>query len=259
MNTLEIMVDVIGLCAITLIIVSFISLTILYFNSQKKMTLCGLNDDSIRKDVKRILCKIRGKFSSAEQVSAYFEKRKKRNSAVCIIVWSICSVVCVATILFTVFSNLMVGSRHVWLGDTAMIIIQTDSMATANESNDYLFDENDQTNDADRILQYSFITISKNPALIDGIKQGDIVAFSMRSQDGTAEITVVHRLVNIEYNADGESLYTFRGDANPSSMAGEYQIKKDKIVGVFQTDSYQGAKSVLLGHFVAYLQSRSLP
>ena len=77
----------------------------------------------------------------------------------------------------------------------------------------------------------------------------------MLSSDNKTYITIVHRLIEVTYDGEGNPLYTFRGDANPKSMSGEFQISKDKIIGVYETDGYKGTKNLALGYAICYLQS----
>lgn len=257
MNQITMMANIVGCIVVIFVAVAFITLAIFYFAAQKKLIRGGWANLDIQKDVDLQLSKIRGRYSSVEEAERYFAYQKKRSATVRRTVWTIFIVLYLAVIGLIVFSNTVAGDRHVWLGDTAMLTIQTGSMASANLDNAYLFDENGIADESDRILQYSFITISKAPALIEAIQPGDIVAFTMRPEagDGASAITIVHRLICIEQDENGKPLYTFRGDANPSSLAGESRIPAEQIVGVFETAGYQGAKNVPLGYFVTYLRS----
>lgn len=157
-------------------------------------------------------------------------------------------------LLFLLFSRVVGGERHAWLGDTAMLTVATDSMASAHVKNDYLFDENGVASGEDRIPQYTFLTVSRRKEDIDAMRVGDIAAFTMLSETGE-EITVIHRLIRLSAGEDGAPRYTFRGDANPSSMKGEFEIGREAIVGVFTSATYQGAESLFLGCLVTYLRS----
>lgn len=247
MNSVTMMANVVGVIVVIFVATAFITLAIFYLKAQKKLISNGLEDEDIRRDVQAQLDKTRQNYATLGQAKAYFAREEKRQTHLHRLSWAVCVALCALVVGILSFSNVLGGNCHVWLGNKAMLTIQTSSMASVNQSNTYLT-ENDQ-----RIEQYSFITISRDPSHIDGIRVGDIVAFTMESEGKT--LTVVHRLIEIGENSSGDPVYTFRGDANPSSMAGEFQIGKERIVGVFQTKDYQGVKNVALGCFICYLQS----
>ena len=141
---------------------------------------------------------------------------------------------------------------YLWMGGDKKVVYEITRPSTGYEVS--LLDENGNLNEDDRIKQYTLITISKDQNYVNNIKPFDVVAFKMKSTNDNY-LTVIHRLINVDYDEHNEPLYTFRGDANPSSMAGEIKVKKNMIVGVFQTNGYQGKKNVPLGYIVGYLRS----
>lgn len=247
MNSVTMMANVVGVIVVIFVAIAFITLAIFYLKAQKKLITHGLEDDAIRTDVRAMLEKSKEEYSTFPQAQDYFARKKKRETVLQRVMWGVCIAFCLAVVVFLIFSGAVGGNRHIWLGDRAVLTIQTGSMASVNPGNTYLT-ESDQ-----RIEQYSLITISKKQEYIDKIQVGDIVAFSMESEG--EQITVIHRLIEIGENASGAPVYTFRGDANPSSMAGEFQIGKERIVGVFATADFQGTKNVALGHFISYIRS----
>lgn len=247
MNSVTIMANVVGIIVVIFVATAFITLAMFYFKAQKKLMAHGLEDDSIRSDVRAALEKSGDKYSTFSQAQAYFNRQKKQDALIQRITGIACVALCVIVVGFLVFSGAVGGNRHIWLGDKAVLTIQTESMASVHQNNTYLSDS-DQ-----RIEQYALITISKKQEYIDNIQVGDIVAFSMESEG--EQITVIHRLVEIGENQSGEPVYTFRGDANPSSMAGEFRIGKERIIGVFATADFRGVKNVPVGYFVSYLRS----
>lgn len=255
MHSIAIMANIIGVIVVVFVAVAFITLAILYFGAQKRLIDNGLEDESIRREVKAQLSACRRHFSNVETAERYFTKQKKRGDRIRGVVWGIFTVGVAAVFGFVAFSNFIVGERHIWLGDIAMLTIETDSMATADRSNTYLFDANGVADESDRILPYTFITISKSAAHIRALQPGDVAAFTMTEGKEGKTITVVHRLIEIGQDAEGGLRYTFRGDANSASMAGEYQITEDKIVGVLRSSAYQGVENLMLGYFITYLRS----
>lgn len=247
MNSVTIMANVVGIIVVIFVATAFITLAMFYFKAQKKLMAHGLEDDSIRSDVRAALEKSGDKYSTFSQARDYFARKKKEDKILQGVLWGVCIGFCVVVVAFLIFSGAVGGNRHIWLGDKAVLTIQTESMASVHQNNTYLSDS-DQ-----RIEQYALITISKKQEYIDNIQVGDIVAFSMESEG--KQITVIHRLVEIGENQSGEPVYTFRGDANPSSMTGEFRIGKERIIGVFATADFRGVKNVPVGYFVSYLRS----
>lgn len=255
MNSITVMANVVSIVVVIFVAVAFITLTIFYFNAQKKIIANRLEDDVIRKEVRERIIKNRKHYSSVEEAERYFAKKEKHQALYRRAAYMIFIIMYIVFFGMIIFSNLISESRHIWFGDVAMLTIKTDSMATAYKSNEYLFNENGETDENDRIPQFCFITISKKEGYKNSLQVGDIAAFTMDNGDGETEITVVHRIIDIETDKNGDPIFTFRGDANPKSMSGEYAVSGDRIVGVFETDGFSGVKNHFLGHFISYLQS----
>ena len=246
-------VYIVGIVVILLFAIAFITLAIFFFNAKKKNITHSLEDEEIQLEIEQDLKKISKKNKSNENIIAYYNKKQKKNKVFGKIGASIVTIlyiVVVALIGFSVKRN----NQQMWFGNTAMLVIETDSMSQVYKGNTYLKDY-EMMGEENRIAQYSFITITKERKYIDNIKPFDVVAFKMLSSDNKTYLTIVHRLIEVTYDSEGNPLYTFRGDANPKSMAGEFQIAKDMIVGVYETDGYKGIKNLALGYTICYLQS----
>lgn len=255
MNQLTMMANIVGVIVVAFVTVAFITLAILLLGMQKRLCLGGLEDEGMRRDIKARLAVPAGKCRSIAEYRAYFAHQRRRQLVLHRLACAVCTLLFAAVLAFLLFSHLAGGQRHVWLKDTALLTIQTDSMASAHRNNTELFDAAGNADDAERLPQYSLISISREPSHIASIREGDVVAFTMTAEDGRTEITVVHRLIRMETDADGVLRLTFRGDANAESMAGERQITLDRVVGVFRSDAYRGFESLFLGHLVCYLRS----
>lgn len=234
---------------------AFIGIAVLYFNSRKKNILNNLEDDVIESEAKDDYKRFAKRKKQQESITDYYDRKKRFTKRIS----DINTVIAVNLYLIVVTCvgfAFLVSSRNqlVWFLNETSLIIETNSMATAYSGNTYLLDENGKVNEDDRIKQYTLITISKDQEYVNNIKPFDIVAFKMKSTNDNY-ITVIHRLINVSYDENNNPLYTFRGDANPSSMAGEINVSKDMIVGVFKTDGYQGAKNLPLGYIIGYLRS----
>lgn len=251
----NLVVFIISVCVIAFFAIAFIILAVFYFNTKKKSIIHKIDDDEIEKEINEDITKLNKKNKNNESLKSVFERKKEKDKIVSRRTNTLLAIFYV-TILFLLgtFAFVKNQNQQMWFGDSSFLVIETGSMATANSKNDYLKDENGEFNDDDRIAQFSFITINKNEKFINELKPLDIVAFNMYSNEENKNIIVVHRLINVSYD-NGKPLYTFRGDANQSSMVGEINVTKDRIVGVFKSTNYQGAKSFGFGYFVYYLQS----
>jgi len=56
-------------------------------------------------------------------------------------------------------------------------------------------------------------------------KNGDIIVF-----DGNAKHPIIHRVINVS-QLQGKTIYSTKGDNNPSQLATEKQISEDQIIG----------------------------
>lgn len=248
-------VYIVGIVVILLFAIAFITLAIFFFNAKKKTITHSLEDEEIQLEIEQDLKKFAKKNKSNENIIDYYNKKQKKNKVFGKIGVSIVTVLYIAVVALICFSvSVKKNNQQMWFGNTAMLVIETDSMSQAYKGNTYLKDY-EMMGEENRIAQYSFITITKERKYIDNIKPFDVVAFKMLSSDNKTYITIVHRLIEVTYDSEGNPLYTFRGDANVKSMAGEYQIKKDMIVGVYETDGYKGAKNLPLGYAICYFQS----
>ena len=175
------------------------------------------------------------------------EKAKNKSSKILkliskIIGWIIFGIIFIF-FCFSIVNRFM--DNTMMINNNGILVIATPSMQTKNGENDYLF-ENDLN---DQISQYDMITINK-PANPEDINLYDIVAYYSE----TADITIVHRVVDIEI-VDGIYQFQTQGDANANSDQGSYYqsyLTFDDIVGV-----YSGTRIPLIGLFVIFLQSYS--
>lgn len=248
-------VYIVGIVVILLFATAFITLAIFFFNAKKKNITHNLEDEEIQSEVDHDVEKLIKKNKTNESIIERYKKKQKRSKVRGKISASVIALIYVVVVILIGFSvSIKRNNQQMWFGNTAMLVIETDSMSQAYKGNTYLQDDG-KMGDENRIAQYSFITITKEQKYIDNIKPFDVVAFKMLSSDNKTYITIVHRLIEVTYDSEGNPLYTFRGDANIKSMAGEYQIKKDMIVGVYETDGYKGAKNLPLGYAICYFQS----
>lgn len=255
MNDLTTMYNLVGFFVVVFVAVAFITLAILYYASQKRIISSGLDDDKIYKEVKAELKQVYKHHKNAQDASDYIEQKDRRVKVLQNTVMAIRYIIVLGIALFIFISNMYVGdSDHIWFGNYTMITVQTESMETVHDNNRSFLESCGKVEEENRISRYSFLIISKKQSHIDSLQVGDVAAFTMKNADGET-VTVVHRLVDIDHAADGTILYSFRGDANESTMTGEFRLPPERIVGVCSSSGFNGFKSQILGYIVNYLQS----
>ncbi len=234
---------------VILFAVAFIGIAALYFNSKKRLYVATLEDPRVQKDVDHDLAHLERRYGDPKSIAKGVAKRKqreKKSSRITSGILIALYVMLLAVVTFAVIQHQSNG--QMFFGDTAMLVIQTDSMSEVYSANKEYLKEQDLLTEENRIPQYAFITIRKVTAESEPAPY-NVYAFKMDSAEEGKTITVVHRLVEVTIK-DGEKLYTFRGDANPASMAGETLIPFDRIVG-----EWTGYQNLALGMFTVYLQS----
>lgn len=255
MNDLTTMYNLVGFFVVVFVAVAFITLAILYYASQKRIIANGLDDEKINKEVKAELKQVYRRYKDAQDAADYIERKDMSKKAFQNVAMAVRYVIVVGIALFIFVSNMYVGdSDHIWIGDYTMITIQTESMETVHENNVAFLESCGKAGEDNRISRYSFLIVSKKQSHIDSLQVGDVAAFTMKNAEGET-VTVVHRLVDIDHAADGSILYSFCGDANESTMTGEFRLPAERIVGVCSSSAFGGFKSQILGYIVNYLQS----
>lgn len=166
------------------------------------------------------------------------EKVKKRKEAVKIVkdvAFYLTLLIVVPIFIFSVINK--ITKNTTMIGDSGIIVVASGSMSEQNKANDYIFKYN-LNNQFDT---YDIITISKVKKKSD-IKPFDVIAFV--NDEGT---TIIHRVREIRYEADGMH-YVTRGDSNDKDD--EYKPVFEDIVGV-----YTGQRMKGFGAFVIFFQS----
>ncbi len=199
--------------------------------------LTGLLSYLIVNQVKMYLTMVRAGLKDEELRKQNLSKKKRG----CVIDFILSFILCSALIAcfgFSIFVNLQEDN----FSDTipTMSVVKTTSMATRNEKNTYLF-ENDITNQLDR---FDLILTYKKPAEKD-LKLYDIVVYR---QD---DLMVVHRIVGIEEPNEKhpeERYFLCQGDA--VDVPDRFPVKYDQIKGI-----YRDEKVPFVGSFILFMQS----
>ena len=79
------------------------------------------------------------------------------------------------------------------------------------------------------VLKVNDVLIVRDGGSWQDLTIGDIIVFN-RPEGG--DRVIVHRIVDIDIDADGERIVRTRGDANPASIPGtDYPIRQDDYIG----------------------------
>ena len=132
------------------------------------------------------------------------------------------------------------SGEQFYLGDTSYVVIQSGSMDEPVETNTYIQDNNL----TDQIRAYSLIGLEKVESESD-IELYDIVAY----YNNEGEL-IVHRVISIQTNDQGETTYTLRGDANSFTDDIERALTFNQIEA-----KYNGFQNFGLGIVINYARS----
>lgn len=79
-------------------------------------------------------------------------------------------------------------------------------------------------------LEVNDVLVVRDGGSWDTLKVGDIIVFDR--PDGEDRV-IVHRIIDIDENSDGERVVRTKGDANPASIPGtDYPIREDNYIGI---------------------------
>lgn len=260
LDNVTLIVYLVCMVVVILFAIVFIAISALYFSAKKKLYLAKIEDPNVQKDVDKDYETILKKKREDETPVAYFRRKQKQND-VWGKVWNVVLIVVyLAVIGFVSYQAVVkVQGKQTFINHEASLVIQTDSMATVDKTNEADLKAHGVWDEKNRIHEYAYITISNDPNVMANIQPYDVVAFRMRSilrdAGDDSQMTVVHRVIRIKTGSDGKRLFTFRGDANPGSMTDETDVTEDRLVGVYSSSLYHGSYNLGWGYFVVYIQS----
>lgn len=244
--------DIVYIVCITVVIlfgVAFIAISALYFNSKKKLYVNLVEDPRVRLDVKKDLKSLRKKYGEPENIVKGLEKRQKREKKASNTLSGILVGLYVILLGLVGFSmGVQQTGGQLFVGENALLVIKTESMSEVYSGNESYLRENGVLDSENRIEQYDLICLKKIESE-ESISPFKVYAFKMESKEEGKSVTIVHRLIDVNV-VEGDNRYTFRGDANNSSMVGEINVPFEDIVG-----EWTGYKNLALGMFIVYLQS----
>lgn len=244
--------DIVYIVCITVVIlfgVAFIAISALYFNSKKKLYVNLVEDPKVRIDVKKDLKSLRKKYGEPENIVKGLEKRQKREKKASNVLSGVLVGVYVLLLGLVGFSmGVQQTGGQLFVGENALLVIKTESMSEVYSGNESYLRDNGVLGSENRIDQYDLIALKKIESE-ESITPFKVYAFKMESKEEGKTVTIVHRLIDVNV-VEGDNRYTFRGDANNSSMVGEINVPFEDIVG-----EWTGYRNLALGMFIVYLQS----
>lgn len=244
--------DIVYIVCITVVIlfgVAFISISALYFSSKKKLYVNLVEDPRVRVDVKKDLKSLKKKYGEPANIVKGLEKKQKREKKASNVLSGVLVGLYVVLLGLVGFSmGVQQTGGQFFVGDNALLVIKTESMSEVYSGNESYLRDNGVLDSENRIEQYDLIALKKIESE-ESISPFKVYAFKMESKEEGKTVTIVHRLIDVNV-VEGDSRYTFRGDANNSSMVGEINVPFEDIVG-----EWTGYKNLALGMFIVYLQS----
>lgn len=144
----------------------------------------------------------------------------------------------VALLIFSIY--IRASGEQFMLGNSYYVIILSGSMETVYDGNTYIA-ANGLT---DQIATFSMIGLDKVDSPED-IELYDIVSYYNDRHE-----LIVHRVIDIKQDEEGEYIYRIKGDANAFSSTLERELPYSRIDGV-----YNGYQNFGLGLTLNYLRS----
>ncbi len=222
MSGFDVYVFILCLIVFLLLTAIFTFFTVYFIKVSLKLIRLGAEDEKIKIEYEKTLT-----VSKRTKALSFLDK-----------VFSV--VVCVLIIaVFGVSACVNVESAKI-VGDVPVVqVVQSSSMATRYEGNEYLF----KNNVTDQIQTFDLVTIHKLPDEMD-LKLYDIVVYEVD------DMLVIHRIVGIEEpNAEHSERY-FRLQGDAVHYPDKYPVKYSQMKGI-----YRGERIPFIGSFVMFMRS----
>ena len=225
----------IALIAIVFILAFIIVAFVMIYRAHRRLVLEKHYDDIVEENIALLYSEYTRKGDTELGFGNYVEKKekaRKRRSILGNVLSGIVAFFALAVIALSIGYRYLEGA--VYLGDTAFLVVTSDSMSEKNESNDDLEWYDDQ------IPVGAFVTIEKVPS------EAEMVPFAIYAYLDEEGDIVIHRF--IEENEDGT--YLFRGDKNSSPLESDVGVERNQIIG-----RYNGYQNLPLGETISFLKS----
>ena len=243
---------------IVVVLLAAALITLFYFLSLyfKKCVKAGMEDEMVKKEILQEYKDFVQESSSSKPKDIQIEKkpnhvdttlsqvqdimriRKKKIKKVFSILFIVLYVILGTNLLFGIITRATDGIANLF--GKGWLVIETGSMETVNPVNTYVYEHELD----DQIKQYSLITLDEVE------NESDMELYKVYAFYDDSGRIIVHRLIEKNRDMFGNTLYTFKGDANSGSASYEVNIDFDKILAV-----YDGKDNFFFGMMILYTQS----
>lgn len=141
-------------------------------------------------------------------------------------------------VIFSIINNIQ--GNITMIGNNGVLVVASGSMSVKHKDNEYLV-----TNNLNNQFDKFDLIIIQRVENAESLRLYDVIAF--RNDEG---VTIIHRIVGMNYNSEGKIEFTTRGDANGKDAIDKFHPTIDDIHG-----KYVNRRIPLIGMFVLFLQS----
>lgn len=222
MSGFDVYVFILCLIVFLLLTAIFTFFTVYFIKVSLKLIRLGAEDEKIKIEYEKTL-------TLSKRTKALSFLDKVFSLVVCVLIMAV----------FGVSACVNVESTKI-VGDVPVIqVVQSSSMATRYEGNEYLY----KNNITDQIQTFDLVTIHKLPDEMD-LKLYDIVVYEVD------DMLVIHRIVGIEEPNDkhSERYFVLQGDA--VHVRDKFPVTYSQMKGI-----YRGERIPFIGSFVMFMQS----
>ena len=222
MSGFDVYVFILCLIVFLLLTAIFTFFTVYFIKVSLKLIRLGAEDEKIKIEYEKTL-------TLSKRTKALSFLDKVFSLVVCILIMAV----------FGVSACVNVESTKI-VGDVPVVqVVQSSSMATRYEGNEYLY----KNNITDQIQTFDLVTIHKLPDEMD-LKLYDIVVYEVD------DMLVIHRIVGIEEPNDkhSERYFVLQGDA--VHVRDKFPVTYSQMKGI-----YRGERIPFIGSFVMFMQS----
>ena len=222
MSGFDVYVFILCLIVFLLLTAIFTFFTVYFIKVSLKLIRLGAEDEKIKIEYEKTL-------TLSKRTKALSFLDKVFSLVVCVLIMAV----------FGVSACVNVESTKI-VGDVPVVqVVQSSSMATRYEGNEYLY----KNNITDQIQTFDLVTIHKLPSEMD-LKLYDIVVYEVD------DMLVIHRIVGIEEPNDkhSERYFVLQGDA--VHVRDKFPVTYSQMKGI-----YRGERIPFVGSFVMFMQS----
>ncbi|MBR2323042.1 MAG: hypothetical protein IKA54_05575 [Clostridia bacterium] len=222
MSGFDVYVFILCLIVFLLLTAIFTFFTVYFIKVSLKLIRLGAEDEKIKIEYEKTL-------TLSKRTKALSFLDKVFSLVVCVLIMAV----------FGVSACVNVESTKI-VGDVPVVqVVQSSSMATRYEGNEYLY----RNNITDQIQTFDLVTIHKLPDEMD-LKLYDIVVYEVD------DMLVIHRIVGIEEPNDkhSERYFVLQGDA--VHVRDKFPVTYSQMKGI-----YRGERIPFIGSFVMFMQS----